>query len=831
MFGLAECSVEHHRSNWKSTVFLKIVIAFATVWSAGLLGPPAHCQEFVGEELLLAVKRGDLTLVSELSERSTDNQLVDYRDSSGNTLLHWAARWQRLELARWLIANGAEINAVNDLDATPLICATGQLDVTRLLVEMGATIDVQTKGGMTPLLSAASRPDNLEVVKYLVSQGADVNKVVGNRVALELASGNNDLAMARFLVEQGAIVNPKVRTAPILTAAWRGDVQLVKYLIDQGADVNVRATPKKRVERPLNLAFYGQNPEVAKLLIDRGADLHARSPRGSHGTPPMVFAAYFENQNTSVAQLLLDKGVDPNTEANDGLTALTWARKHGNVELEKILLKAGAKEPSRPSRMKSVPDNQVHHSGKQRQQQIRDAVQRSVDVLQRGSDGFLANGGVKKSGCVSCHHQTLPAIVFNWALARGFQVDQASLAHQYSAQLKHWRVRTESAFNMRRPQADAPVLLGYGLDALAAANYEPDSLTEAMVWYLHNTQDETGYWMVADNRPPVEDSSIQGTAYGIRSLVNFPLPGREEESAQRIATAASWLEDCNPLSFNQRVYQLFGLSWAGYSAKQNRRFVDSITSLQRDDGGWAQLDGLTSDAWATGQALVALNRAGDVKTSDPIYQRGLDFLLKTQFEDGSWWVKSRSWPFQPHFDSHFPHGRDQWVSSGGTAWAAMALLLAQPLNDEDTTNSTFDWSQLDRLSREAIARAAMVDEGNSIPTSNTVAVDFGSQIKPVLERSCVGCHSGGRPKGGLDMTDRIRLLKGGNSNDDSVVPGNGKQSQLLRFASDAVEDLEMPPLNKRKQYPALTPEELNLLKLWIDRGAVWPANVTLKPNQ
>ena len=95
---------------------------------------------------------------------------------------------------------------------------------------------------------------------------------------------------------------------------------------------------------------------------------------------------------------------------------------------------------------------------------------------------------------------------------------------------------------MRRPQPDAPVLLGYGLDALAAAQYEPDTLTEAMVWYLHNTQDESGYWMVADNRPPVEDSPIQGTDYGIRSLALYPLPGREKESEQRISMAAKNLK-------------------------------------------------------------------------------------------------------------------------------------------------------------------------------------------------------------------------------------------------------------------------------------------------
>ncbi len=60
------------------------------------------------------------------------------------------------------------------------------------------------------------------------------------------------------------------------------------------------------------------------------------------------------------------------------------------------------------------------------------------------------------------------------------------------------------------------------------------------------------------------------------------------------------------------------------------------------DGGWAQLPGLEPDAWAAGQTLVALHQAGGLKITHPSYQRGIEFLLRTQFEDGSWWVRSRT---------------------------------------------------------------------------------------------------------------------------------------------------------------------------------------------
>jgi hypothetical protein len=52
------------------------------------------------------------------------------------------------------------------------------------------------------------------------------------------------------------------------------------------------------------------------------------------------------------------------------------------------------------------------------------------------------------------------------------------------------------------------------------------------------------------------------------------------------------------------------------------------------------------------------------------------FLLRTQLEDGSWFVRSRAIPVQPYFDSGFPHGRDQFISAAATNWATMALMLA-----------------------------------------------------------------------------------------------------------------------------------------------------------
>ena len=82
---------------------------------------------------------------------------------------------------------------------------------------------------------------------------------------------------------------------------------------------------------------------------------------------------------------------------------------------------------------------------------------------------------------------------------------------------------------------------------------------------------------------------------------------------------------------------------------------------------------MSSDAYATGQALHALVETGMLDVGDPVYRRGVQFLLQTQLADGSWFVRTRALPIQPLFNADFPHGADAFVSAAATNWAALAL--------------------------------------------------------------------------------------------------------------------------------------------------------------
>src|SRR5207248_83574 len=115
-----------------------------------------------------------------------------------------------------------------------------------------------------------------------------------------------------------------------------------------------------------------------------------------------------------------------------------------------------------------------------------------------------------------------------------------------------------------------------------------------------------------------------------------------------------WLEKAQPGSTEDLTFKILGLIWGGGSQGAIRTTAQDLLALQGSDGGWSQIKTLASDGYATGQALVALREARAIATDSPAYRRGVQYLLNSQLEDGSWHVKTRAPALQPYFDSDFP---------------------------------------------------------------------------------------------------------------------------------------------------------------------------------
>ena len=97
---------------------------------------------------------------------------------------------------------------------------------------------------------------------------------------------------------------------------------------------------------------------------------------------------------------------------------------------------------------------------------------------------------------------------------------------------------------------------------------------------------------------------------------------------------------------------------------------------------------------------------------------------------------------------------------------------------------------------------------------------YAADIKPLLAKSCVQCHSGDKPKAKLSLDTLAGVLKG-SRNGKVVVAGDSAKSLLVQAAAHTADDQDiwMPPAKVADKFPALPPAQIGLLRAWIDQGA------------
>lgn len=118
----------------------------------------------------------------------------------------------------------------------------------------------------------------------------------------------------------------------------------------------------------------------------------------------------------------------------------------------------------------------------------------------------------------------------------------------------------------------------------------------------------------------------------------------------------------------------------------------------------------------------------------------------------------------------------------------------------------------------AFAELELGDASKLPAAAKKAGLTYDKDIKPLVEKSCLKCHSGDKPKGKYSVEDLAAVLKGGKEG-ASIVKGNSARSAFVHQAADLVKDMEMPPTDKRDKYPAWTRDEIGLVRAWIDQGA------------
>jgi ankyrin repeat protein len=617
------------------------------------------------EAFYAAIRGNDL---SKLQAMLAGGASANHKDARGLTPLMYAAAVGSADAMKILIEKGADVNTKNAFDSTALMWSVTDINKVRMLLDRAADVNAVSKQGHTALLLAAMSDGAAPILRMLIDKGANVKAVDNNKMnGLLAASGANDLESVHIFVDAGLDVNSKdiAGNTPLMNAAGRSNLAMAKLLLSKGADVKaVSASQSNMVKNgPIALgnftalilaSTYGP-AELVKTLLDAGADVNAKDVRGM---TPLMLAISTDRQDAALIKILLARGADVNAKSNAGETAADWARKSGApAGMQALGLK-----PATPVVAVKVADSKTAD--------LRSAVERSIGLLEKTSAKFLVEGG-----CVGCHAQNMTDVAVNVARSHGARIDEGALAARKGS-VKGFLGPAAPALLERADPPGSPDTLMYLMKGLINSGYEADRLTDALVANVAAQQQRDGSWHIGGiARPPMEDGDFFRATLGIRAMKVYGAPGRAAEWNARIAKAKEWLMSEKALTAEDRNMQLLGLIYAGADASVTAKFAKAILADQRADGGWGQRESMASDAYATGQSLYALQASG-IKVTNAAYQKGVKFLLATQKDDGSWFVASRSAKFQPYFESSFPHGHDQWISSAATGWAAAALAHA-----------------------------------------------------------------------------------------------------------------------------------------------------------
>ncbi len=328
-----------------------------------------------GGEIHDAARAGDMEKLAELI--AGDPELVNARDEENHTALHSAAMGGQLEAARFLLANGADPDARNTADQSPLLYAAymnfveivellidagapiyywdarqytplhfaarqGGTETVKLLVEKGAVVDEPGQMERTPLHFAALN-GHTEIVVFLVDKGADPGKLDENGqtpFAIALTGGHAETAEALLASGKGMEFEEAMMTEYLHAAAAAGSESIVDMLMAKDAKPGRTDDGGRTI---LHNAAIGGLEQLAEESIAGGVDVNAVDNSGKTALHYAVTEG-----NTAMVDLLLKNGADPNIVDKGGQTALHIAEDNIRDDIVKLLVAAGAVETDRP---------------------------------------------------------------------------------------------------------------------------------------------------------------------------------------------------------------------------------------------------------------------------------------------------------------------------------------------------------------------------------------------------------------------------------------------------------------------------------------------------
>jgi ankyrin repeat protein len=230
-----------------------------------IFGSTAYPQETSGaaaKKLFDAIRKGEVAQVKNLLNK--DPSLAKACDEKGRTATLFAVYAEHKDIAELLIASGVQHNIFE-------AAATSRVErVRELLKEQPDLIHAYSTDGWTALYLNFG---NLDIVKLLLDNGADINAISKNGFVATPLQGSvvmKNSTLGKLLLDRGANVSPRGEggTSPLQEAAGSGQIEFARLLLERGADANARDDAGKT---PRTIALDYKQPEIANLLREHGA--------------------------------------------------------------------------------------------------------------------------------------------------------------------------------------------------------------------------------------------------------------------------------------------------------------------------------------------------------------------------------------------------------------------------------------------------------------------------------------------------------------------------------------------------------------------------------
>ncbi|KAI4461684.1 no mechanoreceptor potential c isoform d-related [Holotrichia oblita] len=289
--------------------------------------------------LLLAVEAGNQSMCRELLGSQTADQLKAAA-ANGDTALHLAARRKDVDMVRILVDYGTSVDIRNGDGQTPLHIAAAEGDETLVKYFYGVRASASATDNLdrTPMHLAAEN-GHAAIIELLADKfkASILERTKDGSTLMHIASLNGHADCAMMLFKKGVYLHMpnKDGARSIHTAARYGHVGIINTLIQKGEKVDITTNENFTA---LHIAVESCKPAVVETLLGYGADVHVRG--GKLKETPLHIAARVKD-GERCALMLLKSGAGPNLTTEEGQTPVHVAARYGNLQTLLLLLEDG----------------------------------------------------------------------------------------------------------------------------------------------------------------------------------------------------------------------------------------------------------------------------------------------------------------------------------------------------------------------------------------------------------------------------------------------------------------------------------------------------------